>query len=112
MDRTINFASVIKQTIDNYVKERPIIDQDVSYKFIADAIEKQFQLVLMGWSNNTRIYHVLFHAEIINDKIWIQEDNTEESLALMLVERGVSKKDIVLGYFSEYHRQHTEYAVA
>jgi len=112
MDKAINFATIINETIHNYVKERPITDQDVSYKLIADAAEQQFQLVLMGWSNNTRIYHVLFHVEIINDKIWIQEDNTEESLALMLVERGVSKKDIVLGYFSEYHRQHTEYAVA
>jgi hypothetical protein len=55
---------------------------------------------------------MLFHLDIIGDKIWVQEDKMEHSIAEMLVEKGISKKDIVLAYFPEYHRQMTEYAVA
>ena len=36
----------------------------------------------------------------------------EDSVAEVLVEKGVPKKEIVLAYFPDYHRAHTEYAVA
>jgi hypothetical protein len=36
----------------------------------------------------------------------------EYSIAERLIEKGIAKKEIVLGYFPEYHRVHTEYAVA
>ncbi|MCB9265020.1 MAG: XisI protein [Lewinellaceae bacterium] len=39
----------------------------------------------------------------------MQEDKMEYSIDEMLVEHGVSKKDIVLAYFPDYHRKHTEY---
>jgi hypothetical protein len=42
----------------------------------------------------------------------VQEDKMEDSVAEMLVEKGVSKKDIVLAYFPDFHRQYTEYAVS
>ena len=46
------------------------------------------------------------------NKIWIQEDNTEDGLAALLAEKGIAKKEVVLAYFPEYHRKYTEYAVA
>jgi XisI protein len=49
-------------------------------------------------------------VDIINDKIWIQNDNLEYSVAERLVDRGIAKKDIVLAYFSPSHRAFTEYA--
>jgi XisI protein len=42
----------------------------------------------------------------------IQNDNLEYSVAERLVDRGISKKDIVLAYFSPSHRAFTEYAAA
>jgi len=45
------------------------------------------------------------------DKIWIQEDNTEDGFANLLLEKGVEKKEIVLAYYPDYHRQYTEFTV-
>ena len=84
----------------------------LSFEPVVDAARNRFQLVLLGWKGDERIYHLIFHADIIGEKIWIQEDKTEESLAEMLVEKGVPKKEIVLAYYPDYHRQHTEFAVA
>nr|MCU0341043.1 XisI protein [Spirosomataceae bacterium] len=61
---------------------------------------------------NKRIFYVIFQVDIIANKIWIQEDNTEEGLATLLEKRGIKKSEIVLAYFPEYHRKYTEYAVA
>ena len=59
-----------------------------------------------------RVFNVFFQADIIQDKVWIQSDNNEYSIAERLVDRGVAKKNIVLAYYPEFHREHTEYAVS
>jgi hypothetical protein len=115
MDKVIYFQKTIIDVITNYIEERKTSSEKeaiVVYKMIADEKQHRYQLVLTGWHKRERIYHVLFHVEINNNKIWIEEDNSEDSIAEMLVAHGISKKDIVLGYFTEFHRKHTEYAVA
>ena len=84
----------------------------VDYQLIIDEKNKHYQLIAIGWENDNRIFYVIFQSDIIGDKIWIQEDNTEDGLAALLGEKGVSKNNVVLAYFPEYHRKYTEYAVA
>ena len=84
----------------------------VDYQLIIDDKNQHYQLVAIGWENDKRIFYVIFQSDIIGDKIWIQEDNTEDGLAALLAEKGIAKKEVVLAYFPEYHRKYTEYAVA
>lgn len=84
----------------------------VDYQLIIDDKNNHYQLVAIGWENDNRIFYVIFQSDIINDKIWIQEDNTEDGLAALLAGKGIAKKEVVLAYFPEYHRKYTEYAVA
>ena len=84
----------------------------VEYHTVADKKNDRYQLAAVGWEQNTRIFYVIFQADIIDGKVWIQVDNTEDGLAALLEEKGVSKQDIVLAYFPAYHRKYTEYAVA
>ena len=66
----------------------------------------------MGWQGYKRIYACTLHFDIINGKIWIQNDQTEEGIANSLIELGIPKSEIVLGYFSPQKRADTEFAVA
>lgn len=43
--------------------------------------------------------------------MWIQHDGTDGGVASKLVEQGVPKQDIVLGFHSAFKRQFTEFAV-
>ena len=52
------------------------------------------------------------HFEIIEGKIWVQENMTEELVAEELVKRGVPKTAIVLGVQPPAMRPHTAYASA
>ncbi len=114
MDRIARFQKNILSIMEEYADARKgsntDTDTQVAYRTVVDEQHHRYQLVLVGWQHRERIYHIIFHVEIINNKVWIEEDNSEDSFAEMLVEKGVSKKDIVLGYFSEFHRKHTEYA--
>jgi XisI protein len=52
------------------------------------------------------------HLDIKNEKVWIQHNGTEANIADELIDLGVSKTDIVLGFHSPYKRQFTDFAVS
>jgi hypothetical protein len=113
MEKHVNrFTDIILTVFMEFVEARKNSVEGLQYEIVADNTNLRYQLVLLGWRGKERIYHVLFHVDIINDKIWIQEDNTEIGLANLLTEKGLVKQEIVLAYFSEFHRQFTDYAAA
>lgn len=54
-----------------------------------------------------RIYVCLKH-----NKIWIEEDWTEDGVATDFLNAGVPKDDIVLAFHPPHLRQYTEFATA
>lgn len=78
---------------------------------IFDQEHDRYQLVYVGWRDSHRVYGVVLHLDIIDGKIWVQQDGTEVGIANKLVEIGVPKHDIVLGIDPPKMRQYTEFAV-
>ena len=112
MEKIEKYQAAIMEVMNSYACEREVSAEGLEFETIADIPHNRYQLVLMGWQDGERIYHLLFHLDIINGKIWIQEDATETGIANLLVEKGIAKKDIILAYYSEYHRQFTDFAVS
>ena len=80
---------------------------------IFDREGDHYQLVNLGWKgSSTRIYGCVLHVDIVDGKIWVQHDGTEDAIADQLVSRGVPKQDIVLAYHAPHVRQYTEFAVS
>ena len=52
------------------------------------------------------------YVRIKNEKIYIEEDWTEEGIATELLREGVPKEDIVLAFHDPETRKLTEFAVA
>jgi hypothetical protein len=66
----------------------------------------------MGWNGDNYLHTTPIHLSLIDDKIWIQYDDTEEGIATDLIDAGVPKEDIVLGFRHPKIRRHTGFAVA
>lgn len=81
---------------------------------ITDREHNHFQVLSAGWQDEDNFtMGILLHFFIKPDgKIWILANWTEDDVAQALVNRGVSKTDIVLGFHPKYVRQHTGFAVA
>ena len=86
-------------------------DPEVTSELVLDTDRDRYLLIEMGWQNNRRIYGVLIHIDIIDQTLWIQQDGTEEGVANELVNLGIPKDRIVLGYKSLERRKITEFAV-
>jgi hypothetical protein len=52
------------------------------------------------------------HIDIIGDKVWIQYDGSSYPVAEALMEAGIPREDIVLGFHPENLRQHTGFAIS
>jgi hypothetical protein len=80
---------------------------------IFDVEGDNYLLVAIGWNGSGRVHSVGFHLlRIQNSKIWIEWDGTEEDIAQELLELGVDKEDIVLGFYRPERRKLTEFAIA
>jgi hypothetical protein len=66
----------------------------------------------VGWDQDKRVHGCLVHIDIIDGKVWIQRDGTEQGIATELVTAGIPKDAIVLAFHPPEIRPHTEYAVA
>ncbi len=114
MDKITNYQNILTETIKEYhqfLAHSKVGEYDNSIKKIIDLENNHFLLSIIGWQNNRFVYSVLFHFELKNDKVWIQQNNTEFAIADELVEKGVTKKDIVLGFISERKRVDSGFAL-
>jgi XisI protein len=114
MAKITGYQSIIKDIFTEYAKSRiPINDPEPGYQLIFDDTHKHYMLYRTSWKEELkRIHFCIFHIDIINNKLWIQEDATDFDLVGVLEERGVPKDSIVLAFQAPYKRPFTEYAVA
>jgi hypothetical protein len=87
-------------------------DPESQLQLIIDEKNDHYLLLETGWHKNQRIYGNLIHCDIINEKIWIQQDGTEEGIANELVKLGISPQQIVLAFKTAERRKITDFAVA
>lgn len=106
-----HYRQLVQDLLQEYSNIRAN-NEEVEAEAIFDTQRDRYQVVHVGWSNKRRVYGCVLHLDIKDGKIWIQHDGTEGGIALKLVDRGVPKHDIVLGFHSPFKRQFTEFAVS
>ena len=79
---------------------------------VFDRVSDRYLLVEVGWEDGYRIYGTLLHIDILNGKLWIQHDGTEEGIAGELVVAGIPKDQIVLAFRAPSLRAPSDFAVA
>jgi hypothetical protein len=103
-----------RQIIINVLKEFeriPYAYGQVESQVIVDRDNDRYLLIVQGWENQKRVHGCLVHIDIIDRKISIQRDGIEYGIANELVEKGIPKEDIVLGFHPPSVRPYTEFAV-
>lgn len=87
-------------------------DSESELQLVIDEKNNHYLLIEIGWHKNQRIYGSIIHIDIIKNKIWIQQDGTEEGVANELVNLGISPEQIVLAFKTLERRKITDFAIA
>lgn len=111
MDQVTHYTQLIKTILQEQATYKPS-HGDIEPFLVFDDNRHSYQLMYIGWDDTRRMHSSVLHLRLRGDKIWIEYDGTEEGIATALLEAGVPKEDIVLGFYSPRKRQYTDFAVA
>jgi hypothetical protein len=110
MDKLESYRSIVTEILTKYSQYKPSYGQ-VEIEQIFDRDHDRYLLMAIGWNQQKRIYGTTIHLDIQDEKIWIQQNTTEFDLASDLVEMGVPKQDVAIGFHTPKMRQLTGFAV-
>jgi len=113
MDRLGFYRQSIQGILTAYHEANLRADsQGIESQLVFDEGRDQYLLLLMGWEGDRRVKQVMIHVRVWGGKVWVEEDWTEEGVAMELLAAGVLREEIVLGFHGPGVRQYTEFAIA
>ncbi len=99
MDRLDKYRQIICQFLRDFATDDP------EAQLIFDPERDRFLVMHVGWRNDYRIYGCAIQLDLIDGKVWIQNNSTEVYVDQELIKRGIEAKDIVLGFRSPSIRE-------
>lgn len=111
MDKLTSYRNSIKRILQHHAELTASIGQ-VRTLPIFDETSDNYMVVDLGWDRTGRVHAVVLHLQLLNEKIWIEVDGTENGVTQELLDAGIPKEDIVLGFYRPERRKLTEFALA
>jgi hypothetical protein len=111
MDKVTRYATLIKNILQEDAQYKPS-HGEIEALPVFDDEHRSYQLLYVGWDRRRRVHGSIYHLRILHEKIYIEEDTSNEPIAERLLEVGVPKEDIVLAFHTPEKRQYTDFAVA
>lgn len=112
MDTQLRYQSIIKSVLKNHADYRATLPDGYASQVIFDDERGQYLVLDIGWKGDKYLHATPIHLSLISDKVWVQYDDTEEGVVTDLMEAGIPRENIVLGFRQPKVRQHTGFAVA
>jgi hypothetical protein len=113
MDKLNWYRNLIEKVLTDYnsfARQSP--NKKYETCLIFDRTRDHYLWMSIDWINNKRINNTNAHIRIKNEKIYIEEDGTEEGIATELLRLGIPSSEIVLAFQPPDARQFTEFAIA
>lgn len=111
MDKVAQYREYVQTLLSQYASY-DVSDDQIEVQVIFDNERDHYQWMNVRWQQFDRVYRCIMHIDIKDDKIWIQQNLTDQNPAEELIKMGVLREDIVLGWQPPYKRPYTDYGVA
>jgi hypothetical protein len=97
MEKVKQYQEAILKVLHHYAAIHSPFMPEVENRVVADNQSHTYQLIRMGWYKDRHVHYTVFHFDIIDDKLWIQENRTDVKIDKDLIEVGVNEADIISG---------------
>jgi hypothetical protein len=115
MDKSVKYKQIIRELAGEIASSGKSLERrNIETQLITDDEHGHYLLYFNGWRDDYRTYGCFLHLDVKPDgKVWLQYDGTDLVVAEMLLEKGIPKEDIVLGFHAPFKRPHIQgFAVA
>jgi hypothetical protein len=111
MDKLERYREIVRCLIEEHARF-PLSYGQIETEAVIDREHDHYEVVHVGWDRHRRVHGCVIHIDIKKDgKVWLQYDGTDRVIAEKMVEAGIPREDIVLGFQPPNVRQHTAFAV-
>ena len=105
------YQTILTTWLGEYAARRT--RDEIEYQCISDTKLHHYQVVKVGWADNSFCHNIIFHFQIKDDgKVWLLVNNTDILVTDDLIELGIPKSEIVLGFQPIEIRAFSGYATA
>lgn len=112
MDKIKVYRDLIKNILTEYYNRSSNSSlNQIDSCLIFDEQHDHYLWLTLDWEGSKRHKYTHVHIRIKNEKIYIEEDFTEEGIANELISLGVPKSDIVLAFQPPDIRKFTDFAI-
>ena len=113
MDKLISYREKIKNILTAY-DNRANRSSKKKYEtcLIFDETHDHYLWMSVDWVKQKRINNTHVHIRIKHEKIYIEEDWTEDGVATDLLQKGIPREEIILAFHPPHVRQYTEFTSA
>ncbi len=94
MDGLNEYRQIVIQYLEDFAKNDP------NAQLVFDRDRDRYLVLHNEWRGDNRIYGCGIQLDIIDGQIWIQVNNTEIYVDRELIDRGINRNDIILGFRS------------
>jgi hypothetical protein len=109
MDRAERYRVIVRRLIEEYARYPPSHGR-IETEAIVDPERDHYEVMHVGWDGVRRVHGCVIHIDIRDGKVWVQYDGTSRGVAGELVEAGIPRDDIVLGFQPAEVRKYTDFA--
>ena len=97
MDK-LKYREVLQSIVNRHAKFQPA-NGNIQTHAVCDTENGDYMVVDSGWNEKgRRIYDVVIHFRLQDDKVTVERDNTDAEVVRELIEDGIAKDDITLAY--------------
>lgn len=112
MDKITCYRQKVKQVLREFVDYISGSPSPSDRFTVFDDEQNCYTVFDLGWQNRHRIKSMPVLIRILNEKVWVEVDNTDYVFVDRLLEAGIPAGDIVLAFHPPDMRQYTDFAVA
>jgi hypothetical protein len=98
------YREIVERLLTDHARI-PFSHGELQLQTVFDRESDHYLLIVLGRDGGRRVHDCLIHIDIVDGKIWIQRDGTEYGIAKELLDAGVPREDIILGFRSPRFRE-------
>jgi hypothetical protein len=112
MDNLSQYRSLIMEILQKHARLTDRSENGIESHIIFDKEHDRYMMFRVGWREHHRIHTPFLYIRLKNQKIWIEEDWTEDGIATDMLSANIPREDIVLAFYPVEKRAYTEFAIS